>query len=303
MLESPPQGRTWRLCAPALRGHPSRGKPRRGHFTVRCLATCPSSPTGRHPCDIVRLSRSVRTPSPGRSWGVRWVCPWQGCATQAGRTGPSSAERGQEPLYSHSPSPLCKLASAGFSSLVCPPKGPCAAHDTELEPPGTKQHFPQPGGGGHPSVLGFGLWSRLREGRPPAAPRVSVCSSGTLTEAPGSVVRSQPHPSTFPGSRGLPPACCPLGVGSHTPNEAVGELAPTPEPLPGDHSPPHRGPLGWLALTLASDSPKNASHPLPQEFAPLPPCSSLEVWSAAVSLCPPLKEQGSLSARDPAVRV
>lgn len=58
-------------------------------------------------------------------------------------------------------------------------------------------------------MLGFGLRSRLREGSPPAAPHVSVCSSGTLTGAPGSVVRSQPHPSTFPGSRCLPPACCP----------------------------------------------------------------------------------------------
>lgn len=115
MLESPPQGRTWRLCAPALRGHPSRWKPHRGHFTVRCLATCPSSPTGRHPCDIVRLSQSVRTPSPRRSWGVPWVCPWQGCATQAGPTGPSSAEGGQEPS-THT----VRLRSASWHRLVSP---------------------------------------------------------------------------------------------------------------------------------------------------------------------------------------
>ena len=229
----------------------------------------------------------------------------------AGRTHGAIVSRGGTgALYSHSPSPLCKLASAGFSSLVCPPKGPCAAHDTELGPPGTKQRFPQPGGGGDPSVLGFGLRSRFREGSPPAAPRVSVCSSETLTGAPGSVVRSQPHPSTFPGSRCLPPACCPRSQHAvpwewgHTPQTRRWGSLPRPPNRCWEATVRCTGvSLGWLALTLASDSPKNASYPLPQEFAPLPPCSSLEVWSAAASLRPPLREQGSLSARDPAVRV
>lgn len=216
----------------------------------------------------------------------------------AGRTHGAIVSRGGTgALYSHSPSPLCKLASAGFSSLVCPPKGPCAAHDTELGPPGTKQRFPQPGGGGDPSVLGFGLRSRFREGSPPAAPRVSVCSSETLTGAPGSVVRSQPHPSTFPGSRCLPPACCPghsmlsLGSGVIHPKRGGGGACPDPRTAAGRPQSAARGSPSAGLLSRWRQTPPRM-HPTLSRRSSLP-CPRAAPWKSGQLLRPCAHPSGS----------
>lgn len=110
--------------------------------------------------DTARPSQCARTPTPERPGG----------------TGGALAE----PCGAGTRLPP-RSGSAGHSCPPPPSQGRPWARDARLGSTGLAQCVP--GHRGHTSAPGVGLWSRLREERHPAAPRVSVCSSGTLAGA------------------------------------------------------------------------------------------------------------------------